>query len=129
MKMLLAGVIFAGLWLVAQPPPGPERRPYSGEALYRQACYGCHALEPGADSPAAPTLHDILGRRIAARPGFNYSPALRRLAAREVRWTRELMDAYLADPETVAPGTEMSFIGMSDVQRRALIDWLARRDR
>jgi cytochrome c len=115
-----------GLAVAVATAAQPIQRPaYSGEMLYRQACYSCHALEPGRDTPAGPTLHNILGRRIAARPDFNYSPALRRLAARRGRWTRELIDAFVADPETVAPGTEMSFIGMSDVQRRVLIAWLA----
>ena len=67
-------------------------------------------------------------RLIAGEPGFNYSPALRRLAAREGRWTPELLDRFLTDPETIAPGTEMGFLGMRDAQeRQALITWLGAR--
>jgi cytochrome c len=94
-------------------------------APYAQ-CVACHALEPDRNSPAGPTLHAIVGRRIASLPGFNYSPALRRFARRHPRWTRDLLDRYLADPEALVPGTEMGFIGMRDpAGRRALIDWLA----
>ena len=89
-------------------------------------CAACHAMEPGRNSPAGPTLHGIVGRPVAAERGFNYSPALRRFAAGNPRWTRELLDRFLADPEGLVPGTEMGFVGMSDAaRRRALIDWLA----
>lgn len=118
-----AAIVLVGA-ACAAPPAGPRA---DGEALYRR-CQACHALEPGASTPAGPTLHAIAGRPIAAEPGFNYSPALRRLAARHERWTGELLDAFLADPEGFAPGTEMGFPGMEEAgERRALIDWLERR--
>ena len=96
-----AGLFFAGVACAPAAEPG------LGERLYAQ-CYACHALEPGANTPAGPTLHAIVGRPIAAEAGFNYSPALRRLAARNQRWTPELLDRFLADPSSVAPGTESS---------------------
>jgi len=97
-----------------------------GERLFRQ-CYACHALEPGRNTPAGPTLHAVVGRPIASENGFNYSPALRRLARAQDRWTPELLDRFLADPAAVAPGTEMGFPGLDDpAQRRALVAWLAR---
>lgn len=96
----------------------------TGARLYRQ-CRSCHALERGANTPAGPTLFGIVGRPIAAERGFNYSPALRRFAARERQWTRARLDRFLADPEGVVPGTEMSSPGVGDpAERRALIDWL-----
>ena len=89
-------------------------------------CVACHALEPGRNTPAGPTLHAIVGRRVAALPGFDYSPALRRFAARNPRWTPALLDRFLADPEGLIPGTEMGFVGIGDIaRRRALIAWLA----
>lgn len=107
----------------AAPSPSDDAQ---AERLFRQ-CYACHATEPGKNTPAGPTLHGVVGRAIAAEPGFNYSPAMRRLAQQEVRWTPELLDRFLADPEAVAPGTEMGFPGLDDpARRRALIAWLAR---
>jgi len=89
-------------------------------------CAACHALEPGRDTPAGPTLYRIVGRPVASLPGFNYSPAMRRFAARNPRWTPALLDRFLAEPEAVVPGTEMGYIGMRDPdRRRALIAWLA----
>lgn len=123
-------VSLAGLALIAAgtacgAPPRPELG--RGERVYRQ-CYACHALEPGVNTPAGPTLHRIVGRGIAGEPGFDYSPALRRLSAEQQRWTPELLDRFLADPEELAPETEMGFAGLAAAEdRAALIDWLANR--
>lgn len=128
MKPLLgagAALMAAGAACGVPPPPDPAR----GAQAYRQ-CFACHALEPGASSPAGPTLHALVGRPIAAEPGFDYSPALRAVAARHGRWTPELLDRFLADPDALAPGTEMGFAGMGDAaERRALIAWLGSRGR
>lgn len=95
-----------------------------GEQVYRR-CVACHALEPGGNTPAGPTLHAIVGRPIAAERGFDYSPALRRFAASEGNWSPELLDRFLAEPEAVVPGTEMGLIGVDDAgEREALIAWL-----
>ena len=115
---ILAGAACA----IASAPDATE-----GELLYRR-CYACHALEPGANTPAGPTLDAIVGRPIASEAGFDYSPALRRLAAARGRWTPELLARFLADPAAVAPGTEMGFPGLADpAERRALIAWLETR--
>ena len=107
------------------PPPPPPPDLARGEIVYRQ-CFACHALQPGANTPAGPTLAGIVGRRIAAEPDFNYSPALRRLAAARPQWSPDLLDRFLRDPESVAPGTEMGFTGLESGQdRAALIAWLA----
>lgn len=118
--MLLGGLAGA----TAAPPPG------DGGAAYRKHCVACHALEPGINTPAGPSLHRVVGRRIASEAEFNYSPALRSLAARERRWSAELLERFLADPDVLAPGTEMGFAGLrDDGERQALIAWLERRAR
>lgn len=119
---LALGIAAASAACASPPAAAPP-----GERLYAR-CHACHALEPGRNTPAGPTLHAIVGRPIAAEPGFDFSPALRRLAARERRWTPELLDLFLADPEAVAPGTEMGFPGMDrPAERRSLIAWLGSR--
>ena len=104
--------------------PEPSRSLAQGERLYRN-CHSCHSLEVGDNSPAGPTLHAIVDRPVASQAGFNYSPALRRLARTQPTWSRELLDRFLADPDGLAPGTEMGFVGLDDLaERRALIAWL-----
>ena len=123
MKLVL-GVGAAGLLAGGAGAIAPEIDP-AGEVLYRQ-CIACHALEAGLNTPAGPSLDRIVGRPIAAEPGFNYSPALRRYGTGHERWSPELLDQFLGDPEAVVPGTEMGFVGLRDPEaRRVLIDWLA----
>ena len=119
-----AALLLAGAACGAPGPPASR----TGEQVYRQNCYACHALEAGRNTAAGPTLHGIVGRGVAAETAFNYSPAMRRLAGREARWTPEMLDQFLAEPEAAVPGTEMGFEGLSDpAERRALISWLGER--
>ncbi|WP_162806233.1 c-type cytochrome [Sphingosinicella terrae] len=121
---LTGAALLAGAACGASPSTGAP----DGATLYRRHCYACHALEPGRDTPAGPTLHDIFGRAVAGRAAFNYSPALRRLAARQPHWTASALDRFLADPQAVAPGNEMGLAGIADErERQALIDWLRER--
>lgn len=109
-----------------QPREGEAEQLVLGERAYRK-CYSCHALEPGKNDLTGPTLHNIVGRRVAAEPDFEYSPALRALAAREPRWTKQLLDRLAADPEGLVPGTSMTFHGIADdAEREALITYLER---
>jgi cytochrome c len=105
------------------PAPGASTAG-QGARLYQQ-CYSCHSLEPGENLPSGPTLYGIVGKRIAGEARFDYSPAFHAFAGRQELWTPELLDRFIADPETVVPGTHMSFHGMADpAQRAALIEYL-----
>ena len=98
----------------------------AGERAF-QKCYSCHSLETGRNDLTGPTLHNIVGRRVAAEPGFDYSPALKRFAEREPVWTRDLIGRFAEDPEALAPGTSMTFHGMPDPEERTvLLDYLER---
>lgn len=98
----------------------------AGEPAWAK-CLACHALTPGADDRDGPTLHRIVGRKVAALPDYRYSPAMRSYARRQPRWTREALDAFLAEPQALVPDNAMGFFGMSDpAERAALIAWLAR---
>ena len=115
-------VALLALFAQATTPSMPE-----GERLFRR-CVACHALEPGRNTPAGPTLHNIVGRPVAAETGFRYSPALRAYARTRPRWTEAELDRFLTDPLAAISGTDMGFQGMGDRrERRVLIRWLARR--
>ena len=121
--LLLAG---AGLLIACassiQAGPGPST---AGERAF-QKCYSCHSIALGEAKLTGPQLGGIVGRPIASEPGFEYSPALRRFGKREPRWTAELLDRYIADPEALVPGTSMAFNGIPDpAERAALIDYLS----
>ncbi len=96
-----------------------------GKRAY-QKCYSCHSLEGPDPSTQGPSLKGVIGREVAAEAGFPYSPAMRGYGAKERRWSREALDAFIADPQAVVPGNEMGFFGIADAQeRRTLIAYLA----
>jgi cytochrome c len=114
--------------LVLAGGAGKGSDPRRGQVAF-QKCYACHAMEPGRNDLSGPSLHGIIGRRIATQR-FDYSPALRALAKRQPRWDEALLDRYIADPEAVAPRTSMTFTGIRDARERGdLIAYLKRTGR
>jgi cytochrome c2 len=103
----------------------PTEGQASGEGLYR-VCAGCHVAPNGSGSAVAPDLSGVVGRKVASDRGFEYSTAMR---AVEGRWTTERLDAFLADPTAVVPGTTMQFNGIRDpAAREVLIRYMASPD-
>jgi cytochrome c len=93
----------------------------TGEELFNNVCADCHALDPQAGQ-TAPPLRGVAGRKIASVPDFQYSDALKAKSAE--RWTDANLDAFIASPQTFAPGTAM-YGGASDPdERKAIIDYL-----
>jgi cytochrome c len=93
----------------------------AGEGLWRN-CRACHSLEAGKNG-TGPSLHGIVGRTVDAAEGYSYSGALE--AVYDV-WSPEHLDAFLTDPKGAAPGTKMTFKGISKAEDRAnLIAYLA----
>lgn len=94
----------------------------SGEAVFKRNCAICHSTEPGHNR-IGPSLAGVVGRHAGAVPNFHYSSANRNSG---IVWTTEKLDAYLANPQGVLPGTAMLFGGVkNDADRHALIDYLA----
>jgi cytochrome c len=114
---LLILISAAGTAAQASPSAPP---PASGATLFEDQCGSCHTRDP-ASGPLAPSLKGVAGRKIASLSDFSYSDALK---GKGGVWTDEALDAYLTDPETFAPGTQM-FAGAPDpAARRAIIDYL-----
>ena len=124
MRTAIAAVVLAAAACAATATE-PTSAPTAGGRAY-QKCYSCHALEPGKNDLGGPTLHAVVGRKIASEP-FDYSPALRAFAVANSMWTRDLIDRFAADPEKLVPGTTMLFHGLDDpAERAALIEYLER---
>ena len=114
------------------PARGPEDplAAYAGEpgAQVFRACVACHTLASDQGNRAGPSLHGIIGRRIASLPGYNYSGALKHL---DIVWTPEtLAKLFEIGPAGYTPGTKMpeQRIGSRE-DRDALIDFLERATR
>lgn len=85
-------------------------------------CLACHSFEKGAAHGAGPNLYGVLGRPVAAAPGFVFSKALRKRAG---TWSESELDKWLEDPQAYAPGTKMAYGGLKDAaQRKEVIDVL-----
>jgi len=95
-----------------------------GAEIFR-ACVACHTLSSDEGNKAGPTLSGIFGRRIATLPGYNFSPALKKL---DIVWTPETVSKlFEIGPAQYTPGTKMpeQTIGSSD-DRKALVEFLAK---
>lgn len=95
-----------------------------GAEVFR-ACVACHTLSPDEGNKAGPTLAGIFGRRIATLPGYNFSPALKRL---DIVWTPETVSMlFKVGPMAYTPGTKMpeQVIGSAE-DRKALVEFLAK---
>ena len=92
-----------------------------GELLFAE-CSGCHPAEDGTAHGIGPDLWGVAGRAIARAPNYQYSEALESLTG---VWSEERLSAFLADPQTWAPGTTMQSGQLSDPADRAkLIEYL-----
>lgn len=107
--------------LAAAGPVLAAGDPQAGKTLYAQ-CAACHSLD-GETNALGPSLKGVVGRKAGAVEGYVYSPPMRRST---VTWTAETLDAFLVDPQAVAPGTKMPFSGLpAPKDREDLIAYLA----
>jgi cytochrome c len=107
-------------------PEDPLKR-YAGNhgAEIFRACVACHTLRPDEGQKAGPSLWHVFGRRIATLPGYNFSPALKKL---DIVWSKEtIAKLFEIGPAHYTPGTKMPEQTIGAVEdREALVDFLAR---
>jgi cytochrome c len=132
-RSALLSILAVSAWM-ALPPAGVAQQPAEsstpadpaaaaaaqakrGRLLYLQ-CRACHELRPAGAALAGPHLGDLLGRKVAAVEGFDYSAALRGQA---FAWDRARLDAWLAAPGKVVPGNTMAFAGIASAEDRAAL--------
>lgn len=86
-----------------------------GEAVFRR-CQSCHNVDNGGANGLGPNLWGTAGNNVAHRPDYSYSDALKNHGG---RWDWDTLSAWLHSPSRFAPGTKMTFAGLSDPQDRA----------
>jgi len=107
-----------------QPPPAAavpiatllaSASPERGAQVAKQ-CQACHNMEEGQGPKIGPDLYGVVGRKIASTPGYNYSAALK---SKNGAWDFNTLNTWLSKPTAYAPGTAMTFAGLSNDKQRA----------
>lgn len=87
-----------------------------GEAVFAK-CAACHTINSGGANGIGPNLFGTMGEEIGhGKHGFAFSTALSGMGG---SWDFEKMNAWLTSPRKFAPGTKMSFAGLSSPEDRA----------
>lgn len=86
-----------------------------GAKIFLQ-CKACHVAAPGAEATVGPNLWGVVGRPVAAQPGFDYSEGLEAIGG---DWDFEKLSRYLFDPGAMVDNSRMLFPGVKSAQERA----------
>ena len=90
-----------------------------GQQVFNK-CMACHNADKGGANQMGPNLWGILGAGIAeGRGGFAFSDALKKVGG---TWNWDNLSKWLTSPKAFAPGTKMTFAGLSNPQDRADVE-------
>ena len=94
----------------------PTADPAKGAEVFKK-CAACHTINQGGANGIGPNLYATLGEPVGqGKGGFAFSDALKGVGG---NWDFEKMNAWLTSPRKFAPGTKMTFAGLSNPQDRA----------
>ena len=86
-----------------------------GEQTFNK-CMACHNADKGGANQMGPNLWGVLGAPIGEGRGFAFSDALSKKGG---SWNWDNLSQWLTSPKAFAPGTKMTFAGLSNPQDRA----------
>jgi len=90
--------------------------PAAGEKIFAK-CSSCHSAAQGGANGIGPNLYGVVGKPVGKHAaGFAYSDAL---SGHGGAWDFANLDHWLSSPKAFAPGTKMSFAGLSSIADRA----------
>jgi len=94
----------------------PTADPAKGAEVFKK-CAACHTVTAGGANGIGPNLYATMGEPIGqGKAGFAFSDALKAVGG---AWDFQKMDAWLTSPKKFAPGTKMTFAGLSKPEDRA----------
>ncbi|HET8881198.1 MAG TPA: c-type cytochrome [Solimonas sp.] len=125
--LLLTGAAIAHAAPPADAPVMASTKPaLSGDAargrkLFFQ-CRTCHYPEKAYGNHNGPNLYGIFGRKAGTREGYeHYSEAMKNAG---FVWTPQLLDFWLAHPDTFLPDSSMIVFATTAQERADLIAYL-----
>jgi cytochrome c len=89
--------------------------PAKGQQVFNK-CMACHNADKGGANQVGPNLWGVLGEAIGQGKGFAFSDPLSKKGG---TWNWDNLSQWLTSPKAFAPGTKMSFAGLSNPQDRA----------
>jgi cytochrome c len=92
--------------------------PAHGQQVFNK-CMACHNADKGGPNQMGPNLWGVLGEPIGQGKGFAFSDALSKKGG---TWNWDNLSQWLTSPKAFAPGTKMTFAGLSNPQDRADVE-------
>ena len=92
--------------------------PAKGQQIFNK-CMACHNADKGGANQMGPNLWGVLGEPIGQGKGFAFSDALSKKGG---SWNWDSLSQWLTSPKAFAPGTKMTFAGLSNPQDRADVE-------
>jgi cytochrome c len=89
--------------------------PAKGADVFKK-CAACHNADKGGPNQLGPNLWGVVGAPIGEGRGFAFSDAL---AKHGGTWDWDSLSKWLTSPKAFAPGTKMTFAGLSKPEDRA----------
>ena len=81
-----------------------------GEKFAVKNCSACHSFELPIKNKVGPSLATIMNRKVASLENYKYSKALQNI---DMDWSYKNLYLFLEKPKSWAPGTKMSYKGIS----------------
>ena len=91
--------------------------PKVGDQFAHRVCVACHTFDKGGKNGVGPNLYGVVGGPHGHEAGFSYSPAMEKYKGQP--WTFDALNEWLYKPSAYAPGTRMSFAGITNDKQRA----------
>jgi cytochrome c len=90
--------------------------PQKGADVFKK-CTACHNADKGGANALGPNLWGVVGEAAGqGAGGFAFSDALK---SKGGNWSFETLNTWLTSPKAYAPGTKMTFAGLSKPEDRA----------
>ncbi|PZU10132.1 cytochrome c family protein [Sphingomonas sp.] len=90
--------------------------PQKGADVFKK-CTACHNADKGGANALGPNLYGVVGEAVGqGAGGFAFTDALK---SKGGNWTFDTLNEWLKSPKAYAPGTKMTFAGLSKPEDRA----------
>jgi cytochrome c len=89
----------------------------TGDQFAHRVCVTCHTFDKGGKNGVGPNLYGVVGGPHDHEPGFSYSAAMEKFKGQP--WTFDALNEWLFKPSAYAPGTRMSYAGITNDKQRA----------